>query len=74
MNNILSLKKLNVKKLSKIYGTGLWRNTTGPTKVVNGCTTESTDTYYDSNGDGVMNNKEYETLLMCASIDCGEIK
>ncbi len=73
MNKKLFSKKLTVQKLNKISGNGSWRDTKGPTKVVNGCTVESSDTYYDSNGDGKMNGKEYESLLMCSSIDCGEV-
>lgn len=74
MNSKLSSKKLTVNKLSKVHGNGgAWRDTVGPKKTVNGCTTESTDTYYDSNGDGKMNGDDYKSILMCASVDCGEL-
>lgn len=74
MNNKLSKKRLTVTKLSKVHGNGgIWRDTKAGTTVSNGCTTESTDMYYDANGDGKMNNKEYQTILICSSVDCGEL-
>lgn len=73
MNNKLFKKELTPKKLSKVYGNGTWRDTKGPTRIENGCTVESTDTFYDANGDKKMNEKEYQSLLMCSSIDCGEV-
>lgn len=74
MNKKLLKKTLTANKLNKLHGNGgVWRDTKGPTTVTNGCTSESTDTYYDANGDGKMNNKEYQSILMCSSIDCGEL-
>lgn len=74
MNKKLSSKKLAVNKLNKIHGGGgTWRDTKGPKQVLNGCTVENTDTYYDSNGDGKMNGDDYKSILLCSSIDCGEV-
>lgn len=74
MNSKLSKKRLSVTKLSKVHGNGgIWRDTKGPTTVINGCKSESTDMYYDEDGNGKMNNKEYQSILLCSSVDCGEL-
>lgn len=70
-----SLKKFKMQdnQLSTIFG-GLmddkpkWKKSSRTTTNTNGCVETTSDTFYDTNNNGVYDNGESATI--CTSIDC----